>query len=171
MPKIEMEDYMPVKRCFLLLLAVCTALPLSAATVSFLVIESGLDMDAGVNRHSGLWENSLLDVFFESGHIVSNAPVLRLDYIPAEAFPAEARDELDNALEGGVEYFIIALLEYQKQGESAGLGPRQITLRLFTTRPLKLVYEQKYNGFNPRSAREEYENLRKAASALIPRVK
>jgi len=160
---------MPVKRCFLLLLAISTALPLSAATVSFLVIESGLDMEAGVNRHSELWENGLLDVFFESGHIVSNAPILRLDYIPAEAFPIEARDEFDNALEGGVEYFIIALLEYQNQGE--GLGPRQITLRLFTTRPLKLVYEQKYNGFNPRSVGEEYDNLRKAASALIPRVK
>jgi len=162
---------MPVKRCFLLLLAISAALPLSAATVSFLVIESGLDMEAGVNRHSGLWENSLLDVFFESGHIVSNAPMLRLDYIPTEAFPVEARDELDNALEGGVEYFIIALLEYQKQGEVAGLGPRHITLRLFKTRPFELVYEQKYNGSNPRSIGEEYDNLRKAARVLIPQVK
>ena len=162
---------MPVKRCFLLLLAISTALPLSAATVSFLVIESGLDMEASVNRYSGLWESSLLDVFFESGHIVSNAPILRLDYLPAEAFPIEARNDLDNALQGGVEYFIVALLEYQKQGEDPALGPRHITLRLFKTRPFELVYEQKYNGSNPRSIGEEYDNLRKAVRVLIPQVK
>jgi len=165
---------MPVKRCFLLLSAACMALPalpLSAATVSVLVIETGIDMEAGVNRHSRLWENSLMDAFFESGHIVSNVPILRLDNIPGEAFPVEAKDELDNALEGEVEFFIIALLEYQKQGTGSSLGPQHITLRLFKTRPFDLVYEQKYNGSNPRNAGEEHDNLKKAAYALIPRMK
>ena len=49
----------------------------------------------------GLWESGLMDVFFEAGHIVSNAPALRLDRKPAEAFPEAARPELNEAIAGG----------------------------------------------------------------------
>ena len=164
-----MEDYMPVKRCFLLLIAVCAAFPVGAATVSFMVIETGLDAEAAANQHSGLWESGLLDVFFESGHIVSNTPVLRLEGMPDEAFPPEAQDNLDEALEGGIEYFIIALLEYQNQGGKAG-RPQRVTLRLFKTQPFELVFEQESVIDSARSAKEEYENLKKVARVLVPQM-
>ena len=160
---------MPIKRCLFLLIIFFSAISLNAATVSFLVIETGLDADPEANLHSSLWESGLLDVFFESGHIVSNAPVMRLYKKPVEKFPAEAQNDFNEALEGGVEYFIIAMLDYQN-GVNAQ-RPQNITLRLFKTRPFEMLFEQKITDTNPRSTKEEYDNLKKAARVLLPRVK
>ena len=162
---------MSVRNCFILVfLAFFTIIPLSAATVSFLVIETGLEMDAGFNQHSGLWENGLLDVFFDSGHIVSNAPILRLEQRPTEIFPPQAQGDLDDAVEGGVEYFIVALLEFQNSG-ATGLWPGQVSLRLFRVQPFELLYEHKYSDTGPSGVNEERNSIRQAVRVLIPRVK
>ncbi|MDR0486791.1 MAG: hypothetical protein LBG91_00945 [Treponema sp.] len=145
----------------MILLAV---LPLGAATVSCLIIETGLP-PGGSNQHSGLWESGLLDVFFESGHIVSNAPMMRLDLKPTEIFPEEARQELDEAVEGGVEYLILAILEYQN-----GLKPLNVSLRLFKTRPLAMIYETSYADTKSKNLKEEFDNLKQAARGLVPRL-
>ncbi|MCL2879458.1 MAG: hypothetical protein FWF29_04355 [Treponema sp.] len=145
--------------------------PLSAATVSFLVIETGLDADAGVNPHSGLWESGLLDVFFEAGHIVSNAPVLRLDYMPSEVFPPEAQDDLAQALEGGVDYLVTATLEYKLQGTPAEFSPANVTFRIFKTKPFQMMFEQKTAAAIPRSSKEEFDSVKKAAQVLIPQIR
>jgi hypothetical protein len=162
---------MPVKRCISLIFVFLAVFPLPAATVSFLVVETGLDTDVGSNQHSGLWESGLLDVFFESGHIVTNAPVMRLDRLPSEAFPPEAQNDLNDAREGGMDYFVIALLEYPVSGPSANEQPRRITLRLFSMRPFEMVYEHKYNNTNSRSTKEEYDNLKIVIRTLLPKVR
>jgi hypothetical protein len=106
-------------------------------------------------------------VFFESGHIVTNAPSIRLDYTPGEAFPEEALSFLDEALDGGAEYFITALLEFQATGQR----PQRITLRLFKIQPFEMLYEQSYLSSNPRSSREENENIKRIARALLPHLR
>jgi hypothetical protein len=161
---------MLVKRAFLpLVLALFFVRPLSAATVSFLVIETGLPTESGSNQYSGLWESGLLDVFFESGHIVSNAPVLRLDYAPGEVFPEEAREALGEALEGGAEFFVIALLEYQ-QG-SGGFRPGNVSLRVFRARNCcNLVYEIKHADMKVKPITEEFDSLKKVARELVSRL-
>ena len=82
------------KKCLMTVVFLCVffLFRVEAATVSFLVIETGLTDEAGSRQHSGLWESGLLDVFFESGHIVSNAPILRLLSKPSGDFPEEAKD-------------------------------------------------------------------------------
>ena len=163
---------MPLKRCVtLLVLVLCAAFPLSAATVSFIVIETGLNMDAGANQYSGLWESGLLDVFFENGHIVSNAPVLRLENTPSEAFPEQARKELAEAAEGGAVFLITALLEYQIPGSAAREKPQRIILRVFSMSPFKMLYVQSLPASNSQSVREEFENIKKAARTLLPHLK
>ncbi|GHV94760.1 hypothetical protein AGMMS50293_10800 [Spirochaetia bacterium] len=148
----------------LLLLGALLGSPLAAATVSFMVVETGLPVEAGANQYSGLWESGLLDVFFEAGHIVSNAPVLRLYEKSMEEFPEEAREELNGAVEGGAEYFILAMLDY----DAANLQkPRNISLRLFRTNPYKKLYEQQYADQASRTLKDEYDNLKKVARGLV----
>ena len=161
---------MYVKSLFPLFILILLAIfPINAATVSFLVIETSVSEESPVYQYSGLWESGLMDVFFESGHIVSNATMMRLAYKPASGFPAEAQNDMDEALEGGVDYFIIALLDYNNSGES-GLRAQNISLRLFKTRPLTMIYEGHYSDTRSRTTQEEYDNLREAVRGLVPRL-
>jgi hypothetical protein len=85
---------------------------ISAATVSFLVVETGLYEESERPQSSILWENGMMDVFFDAGHIVSNAPIMRIPEKTAEKLPEPVRVEFDQARNGGADYFIVVLLEY-----------------------------------------------------------
>ena len=162
---------MSAKRLVLpLVLVFFPVLSLAAATVSFMVIETGLSPDSGANQHSYLWESGLLDVFFESGHIVSNAPTLRLDYMPEEIFPEEAARDRDEAIEGGIDFFVIAVLDYQNRGDENS-APKNIFLRLFRARPWEMIYETRYADTKSRNTTEEFNNLKQAARGLTSRLK
>ena len=158
------KHFFPVLFLFMIML-----FPLNAATVSFLVIEAGLPMESPSVQYSGLWESGLLDVFFESGHIVSNAPMMRLEYQPAGGFPEEAQQDLDDALEGGVDYFIIALLEYQNREDNTA-RPQNISLRVFRTSPCKMIYERQYSDTKSKTIHEEYNSLKQIVRGLVPRL-
>jgi hypothetical protein len=125
-----------------------TALTVSASaeTVSFMVIETGIQGETPTLNSSLLWEYALLDVFFNTGHIVSNAPILRVAGKPQQDLPEEAKASLDEALEGGAEYFVLAVLDYQ---DSARTGtnhrqPRNVSLRVFKTMPYRFLYSRDY---------------------------
>lgn len=153
-------------------LSVLWTFPLSAATVSFLVIETGLGEGEGRKDFSSLWETGLMDVFFDAGHIVSNSPIMRFPVDPEEEFPADALAELDEAREGGADFFIIALLDYE--GSLPGGNkrpPKTVSLRLFGVNPYRLLFEQSYSGVVSLSADEEFLNARKAAQVIIPHLK
>jgi hypothetical protein len=139
--------------------------PVSAHTVSFIVVETGLPPEQGVSEYSGFWENGLLDTFFDAGHIVSNAPVLRLDAPPSKQFPEEAAGSLDEANAGGADYFVLALLDYRAGSAS---GPGQVSLRLFRISPFRFIREEKFTG--PQSARagEDFISAKQAALKILP---
>ncbi|MDR1586530.1 MAG: hypothetical protein LBS57_03640 [Treponema sp.] len=145
-------------------------LPLPAATVSFLVIETGLSEEVGASQHSGLWESGLLDVFFEAGHIVSNAPILRLSKGTAKIFPDEALESLREAVEGGMDFFIIALLDYTAPNDTVIQKPEKISLRLFNAASQKLIYEQQYTDKTSKNPGEEFASLKQAARGLVPHL-
>jgi hypothetical protein len=152
-------------------MALFSVFPLGAANVSVQVIEAGIPAESGANQYSGLWESALLDVFFESGHIVSNAPVLRLDYMPEEIFPDEARKGLDEAIEGGMNYFAIALLEYNYKSEGGARKPRSVRLMLFRTDGCQLVHELRHTDAKVKSLKDEFDSLILTARKLAPHVK
>jgi hypothetical protein len=111
-----------------------------------------------------------LDVFFEAGHIVSNAPVLRLGSRPAGDMPDEARVELTEAAEGGAEYFILALLDYDGpvvQASGTARNPPKVSLRLFTINPYKKIFEQQYSDNTIRNVKDEFDNLKTVARGLV----
>jgi hypothetical protein len=145
-------------------------LPLPAATVSFLVVETGLPRETERSVYSGLWESGLFDVFFEAGHIVSNAPVKRLDIKPQKPFPDEVRGDLNDAAEGGAEYFILALLDYPEAAANELLKPRNISLRIFKVSPYKLLYEQGYSDRGSANIDEEFTTIKQSIRGLVPHL-
>ena len=157
-----------VKKCLITAVLLCSLVifRIEAATVSFLVIETGLTEEAAIRQHSGLWESGLLDVFFEAGHIVSNAPIMRISGKPTGDIPNEASSDLDDAIEGGADYFVIAVLDY----ENTVQAPGNISLRVFTVNPNRKIYEQQYKGRLEKTPREDFENIKEIARGLVPRI-
>jgi hypothetical protein len=149
----------------------CLSLSASAYTVSFLVIETGLPEAGSVQEASGLWENSLLAAFFDAGHIVSNAPILRLPRPPGEGFPEAAREDFEEAIAGGAEFFVLALLDYRDTRDDAVLKPRQISLRAFNTRSGQMVYQGNHSVRTGIPAAEEQSDINSAIRALISRLR
>jgi len=133
---------------------------LFGATVSCLVIETG-PSGGSKSQYSAMWENNLMDVFFDGGHIVSNARMIRLDRKPAENFPGAAENEYQDARANGMDYFVIAIIE---QNQS-------VSLRLFSTNSQNLIKEQVYTHNNPRTQKEENENIKKAISMIAAQIK
>jgi hypothetical protein len=155
-------------------LAMALTVSAHAATVSFMVIETGIREEIPVLDSSRLWEYALLDVFFDTGHIVSNAPILRLAGKPEKNLPDEARAPLDEALEGGAEFFIVAVLDYQNpaQGGTADLRPRNISLRLFKTAPCRFLYSREYSAADlPLAGKDEISKAMDAARAMATHLR
>lgn len=146
-------------------------IPVPASTVSFLVIETGIQEEGPANESSNLWESALMDVFFDTGHIVSNAPILRLPERPSQEFPEEARVNFDEALTGGAEFFVIALLDYQGTTRGEVPKPRSISLRLFRIKPYQFLFKQDYPGGARLSAEEEFAGAKNAARTITSHLK
>jgi|TergutMp193P3_1026864.scaffolds.fasta_scaffold26717_3 hypothetical protein len=150
----------------LLLLGVFFVPGIFAAMVSFVVIETGLPDGAGKNQYSERWESSLMDVFFEAGHIVSNAPILRLNSKPSVGIEVIAEKDIEEAAEGGSDYFIIALLDFT----SVSQPPGTVSLLLFRIAPYAKLFERNIPGRSYSSVREESETLRNIVMGLVPHL-
>jgi hypothetical protein len=147
------------------------ALPLPAATISFLVIETGLRKDMGSAAYSALWENSLLNVFFDAGHIVSNAPLMRLEHSPEEDFPPEAQVDLSEALGGGADFFVLVRLDYWFPSSGGGPVPRNVVLRIYRARPYGLIHEERLENSEVSPGRDGPARTDQIVRRLIPYIK
>ncbi len=142
---------------------------LFSETVSVMVVETGVSLDAPVRESSIAWENGLMDAFFEYGHIVSNAAMLRLNAEQADPYPNEELLNIDAVREGGAAFYVLAVLRYD-EGDEAKLIPSLVSLRLVGLYPDRVLYELQVDGNNIHS-RNETEQARRAARAMIPYLK
>jgi hypothetical protein len=101
-----------MKGFFAVIFGVLLSFSAEAAMIQFYVIETGVPPNVERKRCSELWENALMDVFFDSGHIVTNAPIYRLDTKPAGGIAEAAKVRIDEATDGGSDYIFIAMLDY-----------------------------------------------------------
>ena len=138
---------------------------LFGANVSCLVIETGLTPGEPKSQYSAMWENNLMDVLFETGHIVSNGRMIRLDRKPAESFPGEAEMDYQEARGNGMDYFLIAIIE-----QGPGGRPQTVSLRLFSTNSQELIKEQVY-AYRPASAKEENEGIKRTINLIAAYIK
>jgi hypothetical protein len=156
---------------FILFFAAALALPLGAATVSFLVIETGLPLNGEIAASSKVWENGLLDAFFDGGHIVSNAGMLRMDDAggsqkAGEDFPPLASGDLEEARLGGADFFVVAFLAYSGDDSEQ---PKEVTLKLYDMRGV-LVYRFSSAGRSFANFHDEFIDAKRIASKLIPQL-
>ena len=145
-----------------LFIGIFAAPALCAANISVLVIEAGLNGEKPGNQYAVLWENALLDAFFDSGHIVTNSPKMQIDGKPDGDFPAETERDFDYAKEGGMDFFLIALIDY-----STSL----VSLRLFDIRSTKKVLEQKYAATTFRNTKDESDKIKTATRIMAAHVR
>ena len=134
---------------------------LCAANISVLVIEAGLNGEKSGTPYAALWENALLDAFFDSGHIITNSPKIQING-KDDDFPPEAEREFIYAKEGGMDFFLIALIDYSTS---------IVSLRLFDTRSSKKVLDQMYAAGTFRSTRDETDKIKTAARIMAAHVR
>jgi hypothetical protein len=78
---------------------------------------------------------------------------------------------VEEALRGGADFFVLALLDYQ--GAPAGaskIKPQTVSLRLFKTRPQTFLYEQLYAPRGQESGENELANARRVVRLLLPHL-
>ena len=153
----------------LVLLFVLLAFPVSASTVSFLVVETGLSDEAPNVQYSSLWEGGLMDTFFEAGHIVTNNPILRVKQKPLKTLSGELKDDYDDAYLSGVDYLIICFLSYNTQGETA--IPFEMAIKVYSTTTEVPVYEQTFLAGSGTTLREEYQIAQNAGKVIASKIK
>ena len=144
-----------------LFLGFIAVFPLNAANISFLIMETGQSNDDPNSQYPILWENGLLEVFFESGHIVSNFPIMRITGKPADGFPNEAKKDFEDARMGGMDFFLVGIVDYTRSG---------VSLRLFNTKSPRMIQEEKYTITSFKTSKEEYENIKTAVTTLAARL-
>ena len=157
---------MAKKIVFVLCLGVFSVFNASAYMVSFFIIETGLPLEGAKNQYSMLWENTFFDVFFDAGYIVCNSPMMRIESKPKMSLEKFVKEEVDEAREGGADYFLVAQLDYT--GGSA--APREVSLVLFNITPFRLIKEQKVMKRNYKSEKEEIEDLKSIVKGIVPRI-
>lgn len=124
-------------------------------------MEAGQSREDPAGQYPILWENGLLDVFFEAGHIVTNFPIMKIVEKPADGFPGEAGEDFETAQNGGMDFFIVGIVDYAQNG---------VSLRLFNTKSVRMIQEQKYKVKSFRVTKEEYENIKAAVRSMAARL-
>ncbi|MDR0629053.1 MAG: hypothetical protein LBG24_05355 [Treponema sp.] len=108
-----------------------------------------------------------MDVFFDAGHIASIMLIMPLQVKSAGEFPEEAQGAFKGAIPGGLDFFILPLLEYQGMTEGSLQRPQWISLKLFSTKLYRCVGEQQYPKIISLSPAEELRELKKAARTFL----
>ena len=135
-----------------------------ASMVSFFIVEAGLPESRAETRHSTVWENAFMDVFFEAGHIVSNAPILRLDRKPQDDILQTVAFDISDARLFGIDYIIIAILDFT---ENLPL-PAEISFFIYSVNTGERIHEKQIPGKTYRTQREEFDDLKSIARGLAP---
>jgi len=142
-------------------------MPLAAATVSVLVIETGLPPETGLSPSASVWESGVMDAFFDAGFIVSNAPSLQLAKASGSQLPPEARREFEEARLGGADLFFVVHLNYpvgQEQNKS-------VVIAVFSVSSGELLYETSMGTRSWGNPNEEFLIAKQNTGNIILRLK
>jgi hypothetical protein len=169
---------MPSRAVFLISCLTLFVSPLFCANISVLVIETGLrdGRPAFYTEMTGVWETGIMDVFFEEGHIVTNARAFALEKKPGKELSDEIQSYITEAEDSGIDYFILAYLNYKTAVDTGRFSgrpkPADIEFSLFNINsshnPSKCVWTQHIDlGSTGYSKGEELSRARKVARSLI----
>ena len=152
---------------FIVILACMGFMSLGAATVSVVVVETGLSSENGCTPSASIWESGMMDVFFEAGHIVSNAPCLQA-VSAAALLPSEVNRDFDQARIGGAEFFVLVILNYPKDKPE---DYKEVVIRVFKVSTGEMIYETSVNGRIWGNSEDEFLAAKQSAGNLVPRLR
>jgi len=133
----------------------------SAATVSFYVVEAGINEEAD-SRFSELWETAFMDVFFDAGYIISNAPIMRLEKSPSNILQIL---DFKEASVCGIDYMLIVLLDYK-----VGLpSPEEVSFYIYKVTKKEKVLERKIRQKQV-PLKDDYNNIKSIARGFVPYI-
>jgi len=147
-----------------LVLFVFLVISANANLVSFFIIETGLPENGIEHRHSILWESAFMDVFFDAGFIVGNAPILRLANKPADDILRSASISITDARDWGIDYILIAQLDYTDERYI----PVDISFYIYTVSPAEKIMEKQIKRNSNRPALDEYNEIKTIIRGLVP---
>ena len=113
MPILYKEDYSlwehDMKRIILVIGLLSAMTALFAKNISIQIIQNNPAADGNVCETSYLIEQSIIDFFFASGHIVSSTPV----YIGTDKDVSSLKSALKENAEGGMDYLVRVEVDYK----------------------------------------------------------
>jgi hypothetical protein len=134
-----------------------------------MVIEAGLGA-VTVQGAAEFWEDNIMTAFYDEGHIVSNAHRKRIKKFPVEEIPVEALRDLQEASEGGAEYFILALICYDDSVVGVA-RPETISLRLYRISPYGLLFEEYVSKGQSTSLDDALKNTKGAIKTMFSHMR
>ena len=149
-----------MKKVFVVLFGLFLILNAEGSMVSFYLIETGLSENVSDNNYAVQWENAFMDVFFDGGLIVSNAPILRLLNKPSGDILRHVN--MNEAKNAGIDFVVIGQLDFAFNG-----APSDITFFIYQVTPREKILERQFQGRTSRPAREEFEYMKSIARGLI----
>jgi hypothetical protein len=144
-----------------LIIGISLNLSVNAALVSFYVIESGVNEEADT-KLPALWEDAFMDVFFEAGYIISNAPIMRLEKKPSDILHVL---DFKDAKMCGIDYMLVVLLDY-KDGVPA---PDEISFFIYKVIKQEKILERQIRQKQV-PLRDDYNNMKSIARGFIPYI-
>jgi hypothetical protein len=170
--------------CISALLAAFALLPVAAADLSVVVVEADVVPDTPLRAASRQWEHGMLDVFFEAGHIVSDGRTFQINQKPDKGnFHALFQSDIQDAVDGGEDYLVLASLDYRKEVQNKGTeknipassrsspplqNPASVTISVYAVRKGKVLYSATIPGNTRNTMKNELENARRAAWNTLP---
>jgi len=136
----------------------------NASMVSFFIIETGLPQNDTDNQHSITWENAFMDVFFDSGYIVSNSPIIRLNSKPNGDILSSISFNLTEARNMGMDFLLIAHIDYNSDNSR----PESISFTIYRVFTREKLMENNVQVRTYRSSRDEYEDIKTIIRGLLP---
>jgi len=134
-----------------------------------MIVETGLNEGAPNAQYSSIWEGGLMASFFDAGHIVTNTPIVRMAQRPTQDLTGKVRADFDEAVRGGVDFFILCFLNFQTQG--MGAVPVDITIRTYRTDTQELIFDQSFPVGRGRSQNEELRLAQDAGQILVSQIR
>ena len=107
--------------------------------------------------------------FFDDGHIVTDSPVVRMEKRPSQDFTGQVQADYVEAVEAGVEYFLLGFLEYQVV--AGKVIPVNITLKLYGTDSKRLIHEQVFPVGTGKNLADEHQIALNAGRVFISHLK
>jgi len=139
-------------------------LTVGAATVSFYVIEAGVNEDFDVKQSQSIqWEDAFMEVFFDAGYIISNAPIMRLEKKPSDVLQVV---DMEEALICGIDYMLIVLPEYKKDVKE----PIEVSFYIYRVARKEKVIEKKII-IKRGSAQDDYNYMKSIAKGFVPYIR